>query len=181
MRNVLVALVLLLFSCHHKVSNAGLIEKMVADRKADWGISLIDYKWENFDYYGQPLYDCVIKIDPGRIKNENSYVINFANRASILVEMFELNELELAKKVYEKATLYAQKIRITPRKDYGELCEPIHEWDFHYVHINGKKIYLIGRIDGGNIFKNGDASLESDKAILYEAREIYEYIKKYSK
>ncbi len=111
-----------------------MIEKMFLKHKTDWGMTNVDYKWQNFDYYSQALYDCVIRITSKSIKKANSYLIQFANKKDVMVEVIEFNELEFAKNVYTKAEQYAKKIRTTSRKNQDQLCEPIKEWDFHYVY-----------------------------------------------
>lgn len=175
MRNFFLLLYLLFASCNR--STKDLIELMVSEHKSDWKMIGIDYKWENLNYYDQTLFDCVIKINSSNLKNANSYEILFENGKKVMVEIIEFKQLQLAKKVYEDASKYAEKIRMTTRSNVEQLCEPIREWDFHYVLLDKKKLCLIGCIVGNFNFNNMESTLESDQTNLHEAREIYLYLK----
>lgn len=154
MRNIiLIVLASQFFSCCYKCSNGKMVEKMVIKHKTEWGVSGIDYKWKDRDYYGQSLYDCVIKLDFKRMKRANTYVINFKNGKNVLVEIMEFDDLGFAKTVYEKTLLAVEKIRTTRRKDAWQLCQPLMYWDLQYVHINKEKLYLIGWDLGSVVLK----------------------------
>jgi hypothetical protein len=161
-----------IISCNKKFSNSE-VKKYLEMHKFEWNISTIDFRWENINYYGQVLYDCIARFKKGDIKKVNTYVLKFGNRKDIAVQVLEFWDLNIANSVYEKSLTYAYKIRNTPRSKYYELCQPHRDQDFHYVYLANCKVILIGCINGNFVFENGDATLESNNSFLHEAFTIY--------
>lgn len=167
-------LIFLLSSCSGR--DANIIESMYNRHKADWKINKIDYRWINFNYYDQQLFNCSMEIKASWVKKVNTYLFLFENKKDVIIEIIDFKDSEKAEQMYQKTSNYAKLLRDTKLNDDWKICLGIREWRFHYVILKHRKLYLIGCVNGDFNFKNGDSSLDSDNKNLFEAREIYEYL-----
>jgi hypothetical protein len=174
MRNYLCISFLLIFSCSGNHSN--IVETMFKEHKVDWNIEELDYRWLNYDYYGEQLGNCGLNISPLWVKKVNSYRLKFLNAKEVVVEVIDLKEKEDAEKFYTKLLLHTNTVRSTKRNDDWKVCGEIREWQFHYTVIKNKEVFIIGCVVGNFKFNNGEQALESDSTNLYEAKKVYEYL-----
>jgi len=75
---------------------------MFNEHKSDWKISKLDYRWKDFDYYGQPLYDCSLAPKTDWIKRVHSYLMVFQNGKQIVIEVIEGKEDQVVEQTYKK-------------------------------------------------------------------------------